>query len=66
MKSRTTAAFLAFFLGGFGGHKFYMGKPIQGLLMLFTFWTLVPMLVACVDTLRLFCMSDQHFATLCR
>lgn len=28
MKSRTTAAILAIFLGGLGIHKFYMGKAI--------------------------------------
>ena len=31
-KSRTTAALFAFFLGGFGGHKFYLGQIGQGIL----------------------------------
>ena len=26
MKDKTTAAILAFFLGGLGAHKFYLGK----------------------------------------
>ena len=26
MKDKTTAALLAFFLGGFGVHKFYLGE----------------------------------------
>lgn len=29
-KSRMTAALLAFFLGGLGAHKFYLGKVGQG------------------------------------
>ncbi|RWS84834.1 hypothetical protein DN462_24860 [Citrobacter freundii] len=31
-KSRIAAALLAFFLGGFGVHKFYLGKIGQGFL----------------------------------
>jgi ribosomal protein L37E len=31
-KSRIAAALLAFFLGGFGAHKFYLGKIGQGFL----------------------------------
>lgn len=34
--SRTTAAALCFFLGWLGAHRFYTGKIITGLLMLFT------------------------------
>ena len=33
-KSRIAAALLAFFLGGFGVHKFYLGKIGQGFLYL--------------------------------
>lgn len=33
-KSKGTAAVLAFFLGGFGVHKFYLGYPGAGLTML--------------------------------
>ena len=34
MKSKTTAVLLAFFLGGLGLHKFYLGKTFQGFLYL--------------------------------
>ena len=30
MKDKTTAALLAFFLGGFGVHKFYLGEKGRG------------------------------------
>jgi TM2 domain-containing membrane protein YozV len=36
-KSRIAAALLALFLGGFGLHKFYLGKKKAGLTMLFCF-----------------------------
>lgn len=35
-KSRTVALLLAFFLGMFGGHRFYAGRPETGALMLIT------------------------------
>ncbi|MEA1568161.1 NINE protein, partial [Salmonella enterica] len=38
-KSRIAAALLAFFLGGFGVHKFYLGKIGQGFLYLIFCWT---------------------------
>lgn len=36
MKSKTTATLLAFFLGGLGAHKFYLGQTGQGVLFLLT------------------------------
>lgn len=36
-KSRIMAAVLAFFLGSFGVHKFYMGKKKAGIIMLVVF-----------------------------
>lgn len=35
-KSRSVALLLAFFLGMFGGHRFYAGRPETGALMLIT------------------------------
>ena len=36
MKSKSTAYLLWFFLGGFGAHKFYLGKTGTGILYFFT------------------------------
>ena len=40
---------LCLFLGGGGGHHFYMGKPALGVLYLLFFLTFIPALVALVE-----------------
>lgn len=50
-KSRLATALLAWFLGIFGGHRFYLGKTGTALLMLFTLggfgiWALVDFIMA--------------------
>lgn len=61
-KSRVVAALLAFFLGGFGAHKFYLGQVGMGLLYLLFFWTAIPAIVAFVEFILLLVMSDEVFA----
>jgi TM2 domain-containing membrane protein YozV len=61
MKNRTTAALLAFFLGGIGGHKFYLGRAVQGLFYLIFCWTLVPAMIAFIEGIILLTMSDADF-----
>ena len=39
----------AFFLGGFGAHKFYAGKTAQGFLYLIFFWTFIPGIIAFIE-----------------
>ena len=39
-KSKTVAALLAFLVGGFGIHHFYLGNPLLGVLYLLFCWTL--------------------------
>lgn len=60
-RSRTTATFLAFFLGGFGAHRFYYGQVGLGFLYLFFFWTLIPGFVAFIEFIILLMMSDEEF-----
>ncbi|EGR1126312.1 TM2 domain-containing protein [Vibrio cholerae] len=62
-KSRVAAALLAFFLGGFGAHKFYLGKIGQGLLYLFFCWTLIPAIIAFIEFIIYLCESDEKFET---
>jgi predicted nucleic acid-binding Zn ribbon protein len=61
-KSRFVAAILAFFLGGFGIHKFYLGQPIQGLIYLLFCWTFIPAIIAFFEAIVYLCTSERAFA----
>lgn len=50
-KSRVAAAVIAITWGIFGIHKFYLRKPIWGILYLAFFWTYIPALVGFVEGL---------------
>jgi TM2 domain-containing membrane protein YozV len=60
-KSRIAAALFAFFLGGFGGHKFYLGQVGLGVLYLVFFWTFIPALIAFIEFILFLTMSDEAF-----
>ena len=64
-KSRATAIFLALFLGGFGGHNFYMGRTTRGWLSLLFCWTFIPAIVAGLEALYFLTLNDRRFQTLC-
>ena len=61
-KSRMVAGVLALFLGGFGAHKFYLGRPWQGLLYLVFCWTFLPAVIALIEAIVYFASSDESFA----
>ena len=61
-KSRIAAALLAFFLGGFGVHKFYLGRVGQGIVYLLFCWTLIPAVIAFIEFIIYLCTSDADFA----
>lgn len=61
MKSKTTAALLAFFLGGLGFHRFYLRQPILGIVYLLFSWTFIPVFVGLIDFIVLLSYSDQKF-----
>ena len=60
-KSRIAAAILAFFLGGIGAHKFYLGQIGMGLLYLLFCWTFIPGIIAFIEFIILLCTSDADF-----
>lgn len=60
-RSRIAAALLAFFLGGLGAHKFYMGKPGLGVLYILFCWTLIPSLIAFIEFIIYLYESDEKF-----
>lgn len=56
-KSFTAALLLCLFLGGFGAHRFYVGKAGTGLLQLFTFgglgfWALIDFITICCGNFK--------------
>lgn len=61
MREKYIAILLAFFLGGFGLHRFYLGQPKRGLLYLVFFWTLIPFLVSLLDAFFLFLKEREAF-----
>lgn len=61
MKDKTTAGLLALFLGGFGVHKFYLNKPILGIIYLVFCWTYVPAIIAFVEALMFFFQDQDDF-----
>lgn len=48
-RDKWVAVIITFLLGGLGIHKFYLGKPVQGIFYLLFFWTLIPSLIALVE-----------------
>jgi TM2 domain-containing membrane protein YozV len=48
-------------LGGFGIHKFYLGRP-SALWYLLFFWTVVPFFVGIIEGISYLFMTDQRFA----
>ncbi len=70
MKNKTTAALLAFFLGGFGVHLFYLDKPGRGLiyivlvlaaLVLYPPASIVVGIIAFIDFIHILTMSTHQF-----
>ena len=61
-KNRIAAAVFALILGGFGVHKFYLGRIGQGVLYILFCWTLVPTIIGFIEGIIYLTMSDQEFA----
>lgn len=60
-RSRALAIGLAFMLGGFGAHWFYLGQRRRGWAYLVFVWLAVPMLLAWIDALRMVWMERAEF-----
>lgn len=61
MKTKGTAAIIALLIGGLGGHKFYLGQPVQGLLYLVFCWTFIPAFLALIECIVYLTMSEHEF-----
>jgi TM2 domain-containing membrane protein YozV len=61
-KNQLVAALLAFFLGSFGIHKFYLGRIGWGIVYLLFCWTIIPMIVGFIEGIVLVAMKPAVFA----
>ncbi len=61
MKSKTTAAILALFLGGLGVHRFYLNQIGLGFLYLLFCWTFIPSIIAFIDFIIFLTMGEGSF-----
>lgn len=62
MKSRISAALFALLLGGFGVHKFYLGKIGTGLIYLLFSWTGIPAIIGIIEgILYIGTKDDEEF-----
>ncbi len=64
MKSKSTAALLALFLGGLGIHRFYLGQVGLGFVYMLLCWTFVPSMIAFIDMIAFFAMNEDKFNTI--
>ena len=60
-KSKTIAILLAFFLGSFGIHKFYLNSPKWGVIYLIFSWTGIPTILGLLEAIYYLIMSDETF-----
>lgn len=61
MKSRVTAGILAILLGGFGAHKFYIGKTGIGIAYLLFCWTGIPSIIGLIEGILYLTKTDTEF-----
>lgn len=60
-KSKTTAGILGILLGGFGIHKFYLGRIGWGIVYLLFSWTYIPALIGLIEGIIYLSSSEQSF-----
>lgn len=60
-RNRIVAALLAIFLGWIGIHKFYLGRPGQGIIYVLFAWTAIPAILGIIEGIVYLSMSDKSF-----
>ena len=61
-KSKVAAILFALLLGGIGAHKFYLGRPVWGVVYLLFCWTMIPGVIALIEGIIYATMSEAAFA----
>lgn len=62
VKSQTVATVLAAFVGGLGIHRFYLSRPISGVLYLLLCWTGIPSFLSFIEMFIYAFTSQQSWA----
>ncbi len=60
-RSKVVAGLLGIFLGGLGVHKFYLGKPVQGVLYILFSWTFIPEIIGFFEGISYLFTDDRKF-----
>ena len=60
-RSKVSAGILALLVGGLGIHKFYLGRPFQGVLYVLFCWTWIPSIVGFIEGIIYLCRSQESF-----
>lgn len=60
-KDKLIAALLAFFVGAFGVHHFYLGNKGRGIIYLIFFWTAFPAIIAGIEGVLWLLMDEEEF-----
>jgi len=61
MRNKTIAALLAFCLGGFGIHKFYLGENFSGIMYILFSWTFIPTILGFISGIKYIMTSEESF-----
>lgn len=60
-RNKWVAIIIAFFFGFLGGHKFYLGKTLHGVLYLLFCWSGITALLAIFDIIMLLMKTEEEF-----
>ena len=61
-KSKMVAGILGIFLGGFGAHKFYLGRTGKGFVYLLFSWTYIPSIIGFFEGVSYLLSNEETFA----
>lgn len=63
MKNKIVAGVLGILLGGWGVHKFYLGKIGMGILYILFCWTGIPSIIGLIEGIIYLVSDDKTFYT---
>lgn len=63
MKNKIVAGVLGILLGGWGIHKFYLGKVGMGILYILFCWTGIPSIIGLIEGILYLVSDDKTFYT---